>query len=141
MAGTTNINLTGNQGPDAALNAALAALNTGQQSKTVSTQASGTLALAAADSGKVYSNIGATGQVTYNLPTAAAGLTYTFTNQDSDGIAVVAAAGDTIRIGTTQSPAPGSMAATALGATITLIAVDANEWVGYCREGTWVLAA
>lgn len=85
-----------------------------------------------------YTNEGATSAVTFNLPTAVAGLTFTFTVEDADGITVVASAGDTIRLSGSVSAAAGNTASTTIGSSVTLVAINATEWIGVSIVGTWV---
>lgn len=96
-------------------------------------------ALSALESGTIFTNEGATAKVYHSLPTAAAGLVYTFVVQDTDGIRVVAATGDTIRINTSVSATAGYCEATAAGATVTLYAINATEWIATSSLGTWTV--
>lgn len=100
--------------------------------------ASPVLVSSTGDKNKVFTNQGATGAITFNLPTAVAGLTFTFFVQDADGIVINAAAGDTIRIDTLVTAAGGSVTSTAIGSSVTLVAINATEWVAIAALGTWV---
>lgn len=95
--------------------------------------------LLTSDSEATFTNEGAAALVTFSLPTARVGLRYSFIIQDVDGIQVDAAAGDTIRIGASVSAAAGNINATVIGNTITLVAINATEWVALSREGTWTV--
>jgi hypothetical protein len=107
--------------------------------RSVSAQAASPVAVSAGnDKNKVFTNEGATGAVTFNLPTAVAGLTFTFVVQDAVGIVISAAAGDTIRIDTLVTAAGGSVTSTAIGSSVTLVAINATEWVAIAALGTWV---
>jgi hypothetical protein len=97
------------------------------------------VSLTSADVGIVLTNEGATGEVNYTLPTAAANATYTFYCQDADGIKATAAAGDTIRIGASVSGTAGNVASTTIGSCIKLVAINATEWVAVSAVGTWVV--
>lgn len=103
------------------------------QLQTTPTSASATLC------NTIYQNTGDTSLTTITLPTAVAGLQYGFCVLDSDGLKVQAAAGDTIRIGTSVSAAAGFCQATALGATVFLVAMDDTQWVAMYSVGSWTV--
>lgn len=86
-----------------------------------------------------FTNEGATALTQNTLPGAAKGLTYTFIVQDADGIRVVAGSGDTIRIAGSVSAAAGRIDSTTIGSTVTLVAINATEWVAVSVNGTWVV--
>lgn len=85
--------------------------------------------LLAADSGTVTTNEGASARLDMILPSAVAGYRYSFIVQDTDGIRVTAGTGDTIRIGSSVSASAGRIDANTIGASITLVAINATEWV------------
>jgi hypothetical protein len=93
--------------------------------------------LLASESHKMFSNEGAAALNYHTLPTAAAGLEYTFVVQDADGIRVVANTGDTIRLVGSVSAAAGRIDSTTIGSTVRLVAINATEWVGIAINGTW----
>lgn len=95
--------------------------------------------LTASESRKVITNEGATAKAYNTLPTAAAGLRFTFYVDDDDGLRVTAAAADTIRIGDQISIAAGYAESTVIGSFLTLIAINATEWVAIGSAGTWDL--
>jgi hypothetical protein len=95
--------------------------------------------ITAAESRSVFTNEGATALNYHTLPTAAAGLVFTFYVQDTDGIRVVANTGDTIRIDTAVSAAAGYAESTTVGSSVTLTAINATEWVATSVIGTWAL--
>lgn len=97
----------------------------------------GTGSLNTNQSFNVITNEGATGLVTLTLPAAAAGIQYTYYVQDSDGIKVQAAAGDTIRRAATVSASAGYVKSVVVGGSLTLVAVNATEWVSLSELGTW----
>jgi hypothetical protein len=90
------------------------------------------------ESNTVFTNEGATAKIVFNLPTAVAGLTFTLFVQDTDGIDITAASGDTIRFNTTVTAAAGTITSTTIGSSITLVAINATEWVATALVGTWV---
>lgn len=93
--------------------------------------------LTSSESDKVLTNEGSTAQNYHTLPTAAAGLTFTFVVQDGDGIRIVANTGDTIRVAGTVSASAGYTESTTVGDVITLIAINATEWIAISYIGTW----
>lgn len=82
---------------------------------------------------------GQTAKQVRTLPAAAAGLRATFANMDSDGLRLVAATGDNIRFGTQVSVAAGYVESTAVGACITLEAIDATTWLVTSAMEAWTV--
>lgn len=104
-------------------------------------------AITAAESGTHFTNHGALAETYFNLPSAAAGLRYTFTTNASQRIRVVAAAGDYIKSYTIVSSSGGYVLSN--GATpnvsITLECIDESTWqvvAGTIAGGTiqWAFA-
>lgn len=95
--------------------------------------------LTAAESRTVLTNEGATALNYNTLPTAVAGLTFTFIVQDADGIRVTANTGDTIRVAGVVSASAGYAESTTIGSALTLVAINATEWVAISSLGTWSL--
>ena len=94
------------------------------------------------DQGRTFTNEGSTGLASarpFNLPTAVAGESFTFVTQDADLLRVVAAAGDTIRLGSTVSAVAGNIESTATGDVVELIAINATEWIARSIVGTWTV--
>lgn len=89
------------------------------------------------ESWTALTNEGATAANYHTLPTAVAGLQFTFVCQDADGIRVTANTGDTIRIADKVTAAAGYVSATEIGSSITLVAINATEWVATSASGTW----
>ncbi len=97
-----------------------------------------TITLDAVNSGAVVMNVASAGATTFTLPTAAAGLQYTFVDNSltgGDDLTITASSGDTINSGT----AAGSIGNTAdvFNQTITLLALDATNWITIASSGTW----
>lgn len=92
-----------------------------------------------ASSGRIFTNEGATGLATFNLPSAAVGLCFEFAVMDTDGIRVVAAAGDDIRIAASVSATAGRIDNSTIGGTVKLVAVNATNWVATAVNGTWTV--
>jgi hypothetical protein len=93
--------------------------------------------LTTAESYKVLTNQGIAEKNFHTLPTAAAGLSYTFVVQDTDGIRVTASTGDTIRLGNKVTATAGYVESTTIGDTITLVAINVDEWIAVSAIGTW----
>jgi len=93
--------------------------------------------LISSETDKTLTNEGATAKNYHTLPTAVAGLTFTFIVQDADGIRVVANTGDTIRVAGTVSASAGYTESTTVGDVITLVAINATEWIAISYVGTW----
>lgn len=97
--------------------------------------------LVASESGTVLTNEGATAENYHTLPDAASGYQFTFIVQDTDGIRITAAAGDTIRpiAGTAASGAGGFIRCATAGAFITLVSINATEWIAIGSAGVWTI--
>lgn len=101
---------------------------------------------ATSDNMLVFTNEGTGAAQHQDLPTAAAGLTYTFIVQDPSafGMVINAATGDTIRIDGSVSSAGGTATATVQGSSVTLCAINATEWLAIAiveaTAGDWALA-
>lgn len=94
----------------------------------------------AGDIDKIFTNEGTTAKRTNTLPSAVAGLgPFTFVIQDSDGVRIQANTGDTIRVANTVSASAGYAEATTIGNCITLVAINATEWVAISYVGTWTV--
>lgn len=91
------------------------------------------------ENGKVLTNEGATARAYNALPAAVAGLDFRFVVQDSDGMRITAAAGDTIRIAGSVSAAAGYIQNATIGSAIHLIAINATEWIAVSYVGTWTV--
>jgi len=87
----------------------------------------------------LLTNEGATAENYHTLPTALSGDELTFYCQDTDGIRVVANTGDTIRLAGTASAAAGFVRSSTAGSCITLVAINATEWVATSIVGTWTV--
>lgn len=96
--------------------------------------------LAATDSGKLFNNSGAGSLATFYLPTAVAGMTFTFTNVTANHIDVVAASGAAIRIGTSVSSTNRKATSTAVGDVLTITAIGVTAWIAESYIGSWTLS-
>lgn len=97
--------------------------------------------LASTESRRLLTNEGATAENYHTLPSAAAGMEYAFYCQDTDGIRIVANAGDTIRISGTASAAAGFVRSSSVGSALILTAINVTEWVAISVVGTWTVDA
>lgn len=89
------------------------------------------------ESGKTLTNEGAAAANYHTLPAARKGLRYTFVVQTTNGLRVVAAAGDTIGKVGTVTAAAGYVESTTQRAAIELLAINATEWIAVRETGTW----
>lgn len=96
-------------------------------------------AITAIESGTVFTNEGAAAENVHDLPTAVAGLQYTFIVQDADGIQVNAATADTIRHDGTVSASAGLIESATIGNVVTLVAINATEWIATTLVGAWTI--
>lgn len=87
----------------------------------------------------VFTNEGATAKNYHTLPTAVAGYDEEFIVQDSDGMRITAASGDTIRIESSVSAPGGYIESTVVGSTIRLVSINATEWIATAKMGTWTV--
>ena len=105
----------------------------------VTAQATTPVTLTANDSGKAYTDEGSSAQIEFTLPTAVSGLEFTFLIQSVNGIKVIAASGDKIRIAGTESAVAGNIAATTIGNVAKLKAINDTEWFAVSTQGTWTI--
>lgn len=85
----------------------------------------------------IMTNAGATALIERTLPTAAAGLTFTFSVMDADGFKIIAASGDNIRVIDKITGTAGYIQSTTIGSTVTLSAMDATTWLATSIHGVW----
>jgi hypothetical protein len=105
----------------------------------VSAHTTGPVAVATADARTVFTDIGSGGEIVFNLPTAVAGLDFTFVCSDENGIQINASTGDTIRVGTSESVTGGLAETTTRGNVLRLVAIDATQWIAVSVVGTWTV--
>jgi hypothetical protein len=90
-----------------------------------------------ADSGTVFHNTGATGEVDFSLPAASVGLTYTFIVQTAQLLKVIGSGSSTIAIGSSISATGGNIGSSTPYSAIRLIAISSTEWVTVGNDGFW----
>lgn len=94
--------------------------------------------LTASETGSVFDNQGDTDTTVFTLPTASAGLTFTFIDVEAGAdidVCIKAASGDKIENGSTAEYY--NCYDDTYGSSIILIAVDATEWVSVSEAGSW----
>lgn len=90
--------------------------------------------------GAIFYNTGATALVTFTLPTSPLiGDQYTFCVTDTDGIKILAAGSQTIRVGASVSGAAGYATSTTIGDCITIVYIASNTWIAIHSNGTWTV--
>lgn len=87
--------------------------------------------------GTTYTNDGDLDGVTVTLPSAAAGLQFSFCVQTNQTLTITAAADDSIQVSGLNSGTAGSISSSVIGSTITLRAINNTEWVAVSATGTW----
>lgn len=86
---------------------------------------------------RYLTNEGAGATAYNNLPSAAANYEFSFIVQSTNGMRIVAATGDTIRIMDKVTAAGGYIESTSQGSTITLVSINATEWYAVAVNGVW----
>lgn len=94
------------------------------------------------DSGSVFQNTGAVGQVVYTLPASAIGLTYTINNTAAGATfsKIVATTPDIIVSNGVAGAAAGSLTSTQIWSSATIVCTSAGIWQVTSINGTWTLA-
>ena len=95
--------------------------------------------LTVGESRTLLTNEGVTAENYHTLPLAAAGLTFTFYVQDTDGIRITANTADTIRVAAGVSAGAGFVRCATAGAVVRLTAINATEWVAEYQTGVWTV--
>lgn len=97
---------------------------------------------ASTDSGTIYTNEGDADGATITLPAAqtSPSLIFTAIVQAAQTLTITAGSGDTIRIGSSVTAAAGSITSATVGSSLTLVAINATEWVATSSVGSWSFA-
>lgn len=98
--------------------------------------------VSATDGNTFFTNTGATGEVDFTLPTAAAGLTYSFYVDAAQTVKLICPGSATIQLGGSVTSAGGNARNSTTGSTLTLVCVtsgSSGKWVAQSSTGTWVL--
>lgn len=93
--------------------------------------------ITSAETRTIFTNEGSSAKNYHTLPAASSGLSFTFIVQDTDGIRIVANAGDTIRTATVVSATAGYTESTTIGSSVILVAINATEWMATSIVGVW----
>lgn len=91
------------------------------------------------DSGGVFTNVNALGDVTFALPAASAGLEYHFYVTDNQNLIVDANGTDTIRIAASVSASGGNLTANTIGNSLTVRYISVGQWGVFASQGTWTV--
>ncbi len=91
------------------------------------------------DSGKCFNNIGATGEVDLSLPTAAAGLRYSFIVDAAQTVKIIAQALQSIALESIISATGGSIEADTPYQALTIESHKAGFWVVTSATGSWTV--
>lgn len=96
----------------------------------------------ATDNGKVFTNEGASGAITFSMPAATVGQRYTFVVKAAQELRIDPNGTETISLPTGVQQAAGKyIGADAIGEFIDLICVKAGEWTTIGSVGTWTAEA
>lgn len=106
----------------------------------VVTSKTASYAVLAADSYKDFDNNGASGTVTFTLPTASVGLTYGFAVMEAFNLVIQAPGGVTIYLGEISTTAGGTITSNAVGSYLFIKCRSATEWIVQSSMGTWTPA-
>ena len=93
--------------------------------------------IASAASGTIYTNEGASAQITGTIQSNTAGLDYGFVVQNSNGIVIQLPAGATAWIGSTSTSVGGTLTSTTVTGQIEILAINSTTWTAI-STGTWV---
>jgi hypothetical protein len=108
--------------------------------KALQATKTGNYSVLAGDSNTSFDNTGASGAVTFTLPSYAAGLRYCFTVTAAQTLEVLAPASNHIAIGTTNSAAAGNIQASAPYSTACVVATSvSNQWAATSTTGSWTV--
>ena len=98
--------------------------------------------VASTDNGKVFTNTGASGAITFSLPAATVGQWYRFVVKAAQELRIDPNGTETISLPTGVQQAAGKyIGADAIGERISVECVKAGEWDTYTGVGTWTAEA
>lgn len=115
----------------------LLAVQSGLTVEAIATGVAETLTVG--ESGKLFTNTGATARQDFNLPAAVVGLRYRFYVADTDGVRVVANGADTIRLAGSVSAGGGRIDSANIGDYVVLVVSTSGTWVAETIVGTWTV--
>lgn len=93
--------------------------------------------ITAAQSYQTFSNMGATGQITLEMPTPAAGLEYTFIAAAAQNMILDVGGSVVIGLGEIATSPGGQIACNSPYSSVTLKALSSTLWVATSLIGTW----
>lgn len=139
--GNTGFGLDGNTGPTGMTGVgtvgATGPTGTGGGSSLTVVNVTTDTILTSDDSGKLYTNAGATGPVTCTLPTSTANLTFKFIVRASQYLKIQANTEDTITYYNLTSASSGYFRNAVVGSTLTVYAIDNTNWMVDSIVGIW----
>lgn len=91
------------------------------------------------DSGTVFTNTGAGGDIVLTLPAAAVGLEYLAFVNAAHNVRFLASGSNTITNGASTSGAGGHIDNTTVGSAVRLIGLNTSKWVVLSTVGTWTV--
>jgi hypothetical protein len=94
----------------------------------------------AAQSGQTLTNTGAVGAVIFTMPTAVAGLVYTFIVAAAQNVTLDVGGSVVIGIGESASSAAGYASSNSPYSAVTLKAISSTLWAATSSTGSWTLA-
>lgn len=95
--------------------------------------------LLSTDSGKIFTNVGASGEVDFTLPTNSLGLAYTFVVGTAQTVKIIANTGSTISMGTFTSATSGNVTSNSTFSSITIASISSTNWVVVYSAGSWAV--
>lgn len=108
--------------------------------KALQATKTGNYSVQTGDSNTSFDNTGATGAVTFTLPSYAAGLRYCFMVTAAQTLEVLAPASNHIAIGTSNSASAGNIQANAPYSTACVVATSVNnQWAAMSTTGSWTV--
>lgn len=93
----------------------------------------------AADSGKIFTTIGSSGEVDFTLPTNSSGLRYTFIVGVAHILKIIANTGSTLSLADSISATSGNMTSSTIYSSITMVSIVSNNWVALQSTGAWTV--
>lgn len=117
-------------------------LNSGRGIETVEAHTANYTVVADVDTGKVFTNLGATGAVTFALPPATVGERFKFSVLAAQALNIDPNGTETISLATGVQGAAGKYLGYAtIGGLFSIVCVKAGQWNCFDSIGTWVSEA
>jgi len=122
---------------DLSLTNASSGMGTLLTKRKVTNHTSSPVSVLVTSSRNIFTNAGATGSVTFNLPGAEAGAEFGFAVAANQTFVVTAASGDFIIEGSSSSTSGGSFTSTQQYSFLKIVAIDTTTWVVTNLQGAW----